>query len=142
MKPLSKPLHWPPAMNTQPLLSSINPLPFLVDEPSNQIVITIGNRQLEIPFEKVVFLEGCGNYTYLYTTDGKRHLSSKTLKWFWALLDHTHFVRIHKSSIVNWSYLRGFSDCERAVKLHNGREISISRRRVREVKALASSRGI
>ncbi|MCU0338724.1 MAG: LytTR family transcriptional regulator [Spirosomaceae bacterium] len=128
-------------MNTQPLLVSPQ-LPILEIDLQYCVIITNGNRQIEISFEQLVCLEGCGNYTYLYTCDGKRHLSSKTLKWFANILDKSKFVRIHKSSIINWAYLKDFSDCERAVRLKNGREIAISRRRSREVRTLAHTRSI
>ncbi|WP_229599392.1 LytR/AlgR family response regulator transcription factor [Runella rosea] len=86
-----------------------------------------------IQTDQLMCMEGCGNYTFLYTNDGKRYLVSKTLKSYAAILDDQVFLRVHKSWIINLKYLQEFCEYERSLKLRGGREIAISRRRIREV---------
>ncbi len=121
-------------MNTQPLLQSFHsPSALTSPPPLNSIIIPKGNRQVIIQTDQLVCMEGCGNYAFLYTSDGKRHLVSKTLKSYASLLDQLSFVRVHKSWIINLKYLQDFCQYERSLKLQGGREIAISRRRIREV---------
>jgi two-component system LytT family response regulator len=50
--------------------------------------------------EQIDWVEADGNYVRLHT-QGKRHLVRETLKAVEARLDPQHFVRVHRSAIVN-----------------------------------------
>ncbi|MFN8345439.1 MAG: LytTR family DNA-binding domain-containing protein [Spirosomataceae bacterium] len=118
-------------MNTQPILGSF---PSSVGtQPLHSIIIPVGNRQVIIPTDQLMCIEGSGNYAFLYTGDGKRYLVSKTLKSYAAILDRLTFVRVHKSWIINLKFLQDFCEYDRSLRLRGGREIAISRRRIREV---------
>lgn len=118
-------------MNTQPVLNS---LPNSVGTAATTtIVIPNGSRQIVIPISQLVCMEGSGNYAYIYTSDGKRYLVSKTLKSYAEILDKAVFVRVHKSWIINLKFLQDYCEDDRSLRLLGGREIAISRRRVREV---------
>ena len=120
-------------MNTQPLFNSYLSTKTVSSSAIHSIIIPNGNHQVVIQTEQLMCLEGCGNYTFLYTNDGKRYLVSKTLKSYAAILDDQVFLRVHKSWIINLKYLQEFCEYERSLKLRGGREIAISRRRIREV---------
>lgn len=59
--------------------------------------ITIGDTIFLL--EDIIYLEGQGSYTCVHAADDN-YLFRKTLRDFQYLLDH-HFVRIHKSYIIN-----------------------------------------
>ncbi|NBB18103.1 LytTR family transcriptional regulator [Runella sp. CRIBMP] len=120
-------------MNTQPLLNSYLSTKTVSSPAIHSIIIPNGNHQVVIQTDQLMCMEGCGNYTFLYTNDGKRYLVSKTLKSYAAILDDQVFLRVHKSWIINLKYLQEFCEYERSLKLRGGREIAISRRRIREV---------
>ncbi|MFN4145053.1 MAG: LytR/AlgR family response regulator transcription factor [Runella sp.] len=121
-------------MNPQPLLNGYSSSNVNVAPTSHQeILVPQGTRQIVIPVQRLLCMEGCGNYTYLYTTDGKRYLSSKTLKGYAALLNEATFLRVHKSWIINLEHFQGFCECERSVRLAGGIEIAVSRRKLHEV---------
>lgn len=120
-------------MNTQPLLNSLHSISSIDTHPLHSIIIPNGNRQVIIPTDQLMCIEGSGNYAFLYTNDGKRYLVSKTLKSYAAILDQLTFVRVHKSWIINLKYLQDFCEYDRSLRLRGGREIAISRRRIREV---------
>lgn len=120
-------------MNTQPLLNSFLSEKAVSTTAIHSIIIPNGNHQVVIQTDQLMCMEGCGNYTFLYTNDGKRYLVSKTLKSYAAILDEQMFLRVHKSWIINLKYLQDFCEYERSLKLRGGREIAISRRRIREV---------
>lgn len=120
-------------MNTQPLLNAYLSTKTVSSPAIHSIIIPNGNHQVVIQTDQLMCMEGCGNYTFLYTNDGKRYLVSKTLKSYAAILDDQVFLRVHKSWIINLKYLQEFCEYERSLKLRGGREIAISRRRIREV---------
>lgn len=118
-------------MNSLPLLKCYSG----IATTKNRVVAVVNNRNEHriILLQDLVYLEGYGNYSYLYTSDGKRYLISKTLKKFADLLDKSHFVRIHKSSIINLLYLQQYSQCTQSVQMKDGKEIPVSRRRIRDI---------
>jgi two-component system LytT family response regulator len=53
-----------------------------------------------------------GNYSYLFYADKPRALVSKTLQEWEDLLPEHHFVRIHRSVIVNFEYVEKVRKCK------------------------------
>ncbi|GAB3970192.1 hypothetical protein GCM10028806_17760 [Spirosoma terrae] len=101
---------------------------------TQRIALPYLNRTIFISVDDVLCLQGEGNYTFLYTRDRKRYLVSKTLKEFEKTLDGSMFLRIHKSYIVNLAYVqRSVFNKDRQVQLADGREVAISRRRMKEI---------
>lgn len=101
---------------------------------ANRIALPYLNRNIMISVDDIVSLHGEGNYTFITTRDKKRYLVSKTLKAFETMLDQSMFLRIHKSTIINLAYVQ-FSvfATERIVRLTDGQEVTISRRRMKEI---------
>ena len=92
------------------------------------------NRTIMVAVDDVICLQGEGNYTFLYTRDRKRYLVSKTLKEFEKSLDEGMFLRVHKSYIVNLGYVQhSIFNKERIIRLADGRTVTISRRRLKEI---------
>ena len=101
---------------------------------SHRIAMPYLNRTIFISVDDLLCLQGEGNYTFLHTRDRKRYLVSKTLKEFEKTLDGSIFLRIHKSYIVNLAYVqRSTFSKERQVRLADGREVAISRRRMKDI---------
>lgn len=119
--------------STQPL-TVLPQFPASYQRSSHRIALPYLNRTIYIAVDDVLCFQGEGNYTFLYTRDRKRYLVSKTLKEFERTLDGSLFLRIHKSYIVNLAYVQraGLTN-ERYVRLADGREVTISRRRVKEI---------
>ena len=118
-----------------PSSSPIQPLfPRLYQRNANRIALPYLNRNIMISVDDVVSLHGEGNYTFITTRDKKRYLVSKTLKAFEHMLDQSLFLRIHKSTIINLAYVQ-FSvfATERIVRMTDGQEVTISRRRMKEI---------
>lgn len=101
---------------------------------SHRIALPYFNRTIFISADDIVCLQGEGNYTFLHTRDRKRYLVSKTLKEFEKTLDGSIFIRIHKSYIVSLAYVqRDVFSKERQVRLADGRDVAISRRRMKDI---------
>ncbi|GAB4023132.1 LytR/AlgR family response regulator transcription factor [Spirosoma koreense] len=120
---------------TQPL-SIVPHFPASYQRNAQRIALPYLNRTIFISVDDILCLQGEGNYTFLYTRDRKRYLVSKTLKEFEKTLDGSMFPRIHKSYIVNLAYVqRSIFSKEHQVRLADGREVSISRRRMKAISA-------
>lgn len=78
----------------------------------------------------IVRFEADGCYTKVFLKEGKTLLISKTLKEFEDTVPEANFYRVHKSHIINLSYLKEFSNTDGGqVTLLDGSVIEISRRR-------------
>ncbi|MFT7436620.1 MAG: two-component system LytT family response regulator [Psychromonas sp.] len=89
----------------------------------------------DIKPENILFLEAQINYTYIHTSFGK-FIFAKTLKCFEDSLDSKKFIRTHQSHIINRIHVKStfFTGTHGVIKLKSGKEIHVSRRRIKEVK--------
>ena len=95
------------------------------------------NRTVMVSVDDIVYLQGEGNYTFIHTRDRRKYLVSKTLKEFEKTLDKAIFIRIHKSNIINLAYVQpGIFARDRVIRLADSRELTISRRRMHQIKQL------
>ncbi|AYN67102.1 DNA-binding response regulator [Euzebyella marina] len=61
---------------------------------------------LKIP--EIIRCESDGNYTQIFSVNGKRLTATRTLKYFEGFLDSMQFFRIHKSHFVNLSHVEKY----------------------------------
>lgn len=122
-----------PYSPTQPV-AIVPHFPTSYQRGAQRIALPYLNRTIFIAVDDILCLQGEGNYTFLYTRDRKRFLVSKTLKEFEKTLDKILFLRIHKSYIVNLAYVqRNVFNRDRQIRLADGREVAISRRRMKDI---------
>ncbi|GLU55628.1 LytR/AlgR family response regulator transcription factor [Dyadobacter frigoris] len=92
-------------------------------------------RTIFLTPDVITFLEGEGNYTFIYTNAGKRYLVSKTLKSLAELLD-SNFIRVHKSYLVNSNYVVERMEDDRMLRMSCGKEVIVSRRKIKEITSI------
>ena len=80
----------------------------------------------------IIRLEGEGNYTRFYMADGQKLVSAKTLKEYEEILKTHRFLRIHKSHLVNRSFIRNYLK-EGFVILTDQTNLPVSRQRKQEL---------
>ena len=84
-----------------------------------------------IRHDDITHLEASNSYTTVFTSDGRKVISSKNIRVFETHLDAKKFFRVHKSYIINLEHLKGFSRGEvNMALLDNGAVIPVSRRRL------------
>jgi two-component system LytT family response regulator len=88
--------------------------------------------------KEIIRCEALSAYTRFYTVNNKQLLSSKNLGEYEELLAPFHFIRTHKSHLVNKSFI-SFFDHEGFVVLNDNTRIEVSRRRKEEVMELLKS---
>lgn len=87
--------------------------------------------------EDILWIESDGDYVRLHLGDKSRFVRMSLLKMM-EKLDPAHFVRIHRSTIVNLQHMRKASPAlygEYTVELTNGAKLKVSRTFVHDLKA-------
>jgi two-component system LytT family response regulator len=106
---------------------------------SDKEAVLVLNTQTKLEYVKVsdiLFLKGEGNYTTFYLQNGKHLVIAKTLKKYEEILcdESSGFFRIHKSYIVNTSYIKHLERGEEtSIVLQDGTELEVSRRKKQEL---------
>jgi two-component system, LytTR family, response regulator len=97
----------------------------------NEIVtisVKEGTKITLVLVDEIIYLEAAGNYVTIFT-DTKKYLHKETLQSLEEKLPSL-FVRVHKSTIVNTSYiaeLHSLYNGDYLIKLKNGKEVRLSR---------------
>ncbi|MBC7903212.1 MAG: response regulator transcription factor [Gemmatimonadaceae bacterium] len=83
--------------------------------------------------DEILWLEADSSYTIIHLTGRKPFIASKTLKHFEEMLDEFHFIRTHRSHVVNRKHITRISNDNGFVILTDGSKVEISRRKKDEV---------
>jgi len=98
----------------------------------NNILLSNNDGLHEIATQQIIRLEGQDNCTIIHQIEKEPLLFTKTIKYFEEILAETNFMRVHKSYIVNIGHIQLFLKKEGVIKMKDGSEISIARRRQKE----------
>jgi len=105
-----------------------------VDESLFQLVIPTKQGEFTFLANEILRCEADSNYTQIFLTEGRKFMASKTLGDIEEMLLGERFVRIHKSHLINMKFAIDLTQNDEVV-LEDGSKISISRRRLSEVKS-------
>ncbi|MGV8878961.1 MAG: LytR/AlgR family response regulator transcription factor [Sphingobacteriaceae bacterium] len=94
---LQLPVNEPASANkTAALLSSAARSPMQQD----RIVVKTGSKIKVIPVSQIQYLEAADDYVSIHTQEGA-FLKNRTMQFFEQMLDPRHFIRVHRSYIIN-----------------------------------------
>jgi two-component system LytT family response regulator len=99
------------------------------DRRTDRFVVKSGGRLVVIQTEDIEWIEAAGNYVRLHAA-GATHLVRETMASVESRLDPQHFLRIHRSRIVNLQRvqeLQPWVNGEYAVILQTGTRLALSR---------------
>lgn len=82
---------------------------------------------------------GESSYTSFYFKDGSTKVVSKTLKEYEELLTEYNFLRVHKSHLVNMSYVKSFVKRDAHLIMDDGTTITVSTIKKNEILKKLSS---
>jgi two-component system LytT family response regulator len=83
-----------------------------------------------VKIKEIVRCESDNNYTGIYLKSGEKIMVSRTLKEYDDMLTPFNFFRIHKSHLINLSFLNRYKKGEGGfVIMEDGSELEVSRRR-------------
>ena len=123
--------------NTQELLETASHSP----AQSQRIVVKNGSKIKIIPVQDVFYLEAADDYVKIHTKEGY-FLKNKTMNHFEQVLDAQHFVRSHRSYIINIQQITRIDPYEKdnhVAILRSGAKVPVSRNgygKLREVLGL------
>lgn len=93
------------------------------------LTVKLGDRILLIKIDDIIHIQAEEKYVFLYTVDGKKHLTDYTLSTLEGKLPED-FIRIHRSDIINTNYIteirKGFNGALIFV-MNNQAKVSSSR---------------
>jgi two-component system LytT family response regulator len=80
--------------------------------------------------DNILYIQADSNYSIFYLDNGEKIVVSKHLKEYESILDDCGFCRIHKSTMINLTHLKSYSNkAGLVVTMSNGTDHSVSRRR-------------
>ena len=77
----------------------------------------------------IVYVEAYENYSWLHVCNGKKFLSGKSLKHYVDKLQASRFTRIHRSYLVNLSFVKAYEKKYRLLHLQGDITLSVSFRK-------------
>lgn len=100
-------------------------------------IIIRTKRQLYVIAESdIKYLQADSNYCFIVLADGRKILSSKTLKLIASLLTGRGFVKSHSGYIVNLNFVTAISPSYTKLILDEGEHIPIARSRKKLVQQI------
>lgn len=104
----------------------------LKDSSAEKIIVTHLKGFTVLELSEIVRIEGEGNYSKIFLSDGRHILSSRPLGDFEAVLNNK-FIRVHKSHIINLDYLKEYENIDGGYAVMKDRsKIMISRRKLQD----------
>jgi two-component system LytT family response regulator len=104
----------------------------------NRIVVKTGNNIKIIPVQDITYLEAADDYVKIHTKEGV-FLKNKTMGHFETQLEEAHFIRCHRSFIVNVQEVTRIEVHDKdnhIVVLRAGQSIQVSRNGYARLKKL------
>lgn len=102
------------------------------NEEQFKLAINVKEGNFLFQLNELICFEANNNYTKIYFTNHKPILVSKTLKEYDDLLNEYHFMRVHKSYLVNKNYITSL-DHDGNLILKDGIITQVSRRNKAEL---------
>jgi two-component system LytT family response regulator len=101
----------------------------MLSEKKGRVVIRTAGRIVVLDVDEITWMQACSNYVKIFA--GNQEYSVRDgIGEVCKALDPKHFVRIHRSTVVNVCKIRELQPCnsgEYIVVLRNGKELSCSR---------------
>lgn len=94
-----------------------------------RIFVNTQKQILIIQLAEIVYVNAEGSYTYFHVANGNVIVSGKTMKTYSdALLNNPDFVKIHRTYIINQSYLESINKkkLEMTFRFKNGMQIIVA----------------
>lgn len=95
------------------------------EDAHRSIVVKQEYNNVSIPLSDIVYIEAMEGYVKIFRENGKCTVSRVILKNIGAQLPEKHFIRVHRSFIVNKTKIRSYN--KREIELTSGKKIPIGR---------------
>jgi len=95
----------------------------------NRVVVKSGRKIQVIPVESIYYIESQDDFVMIYCGEG-HFMKQKTMKFFEQHLDENQFVRIHRSYLLNLTYISEIQQYEKEswiVLTRQGAKLKVSK---------------
>lgn len=113
-----------PGAHVQNALSNFK----MTDAGDEVLLLQQQDGELKLVLKDIVRIDGERNYSFIYKTDGKKILASRTLGNFEEILSDKGFFRCHKSHLINGRHISSTQGKE-SVTMSDETQLPISRRK-------------
>ena len=107
-------------------------------EYDDRLFLSLGGRSIFLKINSISHIVAAGDYSEVFTSDKQKHLVEKPLREWEARLPEKHFVRIHRTAIVNLESIErveSWFNRSYQIYLQNNREpLTVSRRYAAKLK--------
>ena len=104
-----------------------------LQSPKNRtLVLKTLDKIYLVEIMEIVRCESDGHYTHFFTREGKKYMVSSPMKDYEDILEDHGFFRVHKSHIVNLSFIESF-DKEGYIILKDTTTLPVARRKKNEL---------
>ena len=103
--------------------------PVSISSYSDVLAIKDAGEVSRVPVKDILWIDAAGDYMCVHT-QSNTHILRKTMKQLEEVLDPRQFLRSHRSTIVNKSYIDKFCsqlNGEYYLVMSNGKELKVSR---------------
>ncbi len=97
------------------------------------LILQTQEGELRLVLKNIIRVEGERNYSYIHLANSKKKLTTKTLGDLEELLGDKGFFRCHKSHLVNFSFIKSYSNST-TILLSDDTELPVARRKKEEFK--------
>lgn len=95
---------------------------------NKKIPLALAEKVIMVNDSDIMYCQSDGNYTHVFLKDETKHLLSKNIKKVTAMLPESHFLRVHKSYVINVDYISEYIRGDGGeVILTNNTNIPVSR---------------
>lgn len=107
----------------------------LLERQKDKMIISTSENMRFVSINKIVWVEADNNYSNFHMKDGTDLMASKTLKHFESQLAEFGFVRAHRSSLVNLTYVDSLAYKDGGlIFLKTGETLDVTREKRAEIK--------
>lgn len=71
----------------------------------HRLAVRTDDGYIILPIHQIIFIQADSNYSILHLVNGKKIMTSKTLKVWENKISHPFFIRCHRSYYINISYI-------------------------------------
>ncbi|MGB4844670.1 MAG: LytTR family DNA-binding domain-containing protein [Ferruginibacter sp.] len=93
-----------------------------------KLALADANEVKYVQLDEIIRLQAESNYTHVHLTGNKTFVSAKTLKEYDEILLGHHFLRVHKSHLVNPAHILSY-DRAGQLTMSDGSTVEVSRRK-------------
>ena len=114
--------------NYQLLEASTNSIKNSIAYRSISISVPLNGSRLFIAINDLIAIEADSNYSVLHTINGKKILTSKTLKHWHEKINNSNLIRVHSKYLINRKHIQSIERKHGTITMTNAMEVMCSRR--------------